>query len=140
MSKDSKRFTEAKKAVDPLRIYSPLEATRLLKALKTANFDETIEVHIKLGINPRHADQQVRGTLMLPYGTGKTVRVAVFAKGDKATEAEEAGAELSDISGGLTHTNEKTSLRYIRRRARKIATVATARQQSRTAGDDSGTP
>ena len=94
MSKVSKRFTEAKKAVDPLRIYSPLEATRLLKALKTANFDETIEVHIKLGINPRHADQQVRGTLMLPHGTGKTVRVAVFAKGDKATEAQEAGADI----------------------------------------------
>ena len=94
MSKDSKRFTEAKKAVDPLRIYSPLEAIRLLKGLKTANFDETVEVHIKLGVNPRHADQQVRGTLMLPHGTGKTVRVAVFAKGDKATEAQEAGADI----------------------------------------------
>ena len=87
MSKDSKRFKEAKKAVDPLRLYSPLEAVRLLKGLETANFDETVEVHIKLGINPRHADQQVRGTMMLPHGTGKTLRVAVFAKGDKATEA-----------------------------------------------------
>ena len=108
MSKDSKRFKEAKKAVDPLRIYSPLEATRLLKGLKTASFDETVEVHIKLGINPRHADQQVRGTLMLPHGTGKTVRVAVFAKGDKATEAQEAGAGIvgaedlaAQIEGGM---------------------------------------
>lgn len=94
MSKDSKQYKEAKKAIEPGRLYSPAEAVRLLKEMKTAKFDETVEVHIKLGINPRHADQQVRGTLMLPYGTGKTLRVAVFAKGDKATEAEEAGAEI----------------------------------------------
>jgi large subunit ribosomal protein L1 len=94
VSKDSKRFVDAKRALDPGRIYSPLDAVRLLKAMQTANFDETVEVHIKLGINPRHADQQVRGTMMLPHGTGKTLRVAVFAKGDKATEAEEAGADV----------------------------------------------
>ena len=85
MSKDSKRFQEAKKAVEPGRLYSPIEAASLLKSVTTANFDETVEVHIKLGVNPRHADQQVRGTVMLPHGTGKTVRVAVFAKGEKAT-------------------------------------------------------
>lgn len=94
MSKDSKRFKEAKSAVEPGRLYTATEAVHLLKELNTANFDETVEVHMKLGINPRHADQQVRGTLMLPHGTGKTIRVAVFAKGDKATEAEEAGADV----------------------------------------------
>lgn len=94
MSKDSKRSKEARRMFDPLRLYSPLEAVRLLKAMNTANFDETMEVHMKLGINPRHAEQQVRGTMMLPHGTGKTLRVAVFAKGDKATEAQEAGADI----------------------------------------------
>ncbi|HZJ03504.1 MAG TPA: 50S ribosomal protein L1, partial [Thermoleophilia bacterium] len=94
MSKGSKRFQEAKRAVETDRIYGPAEAVRLIKSLETANFDETFEAHIKLGVNPRHAEQQVRGTIMLPHGTGKTVRVAVFAKGDKATEAEEAGADV----------------------------------------------
>jgi large subunit ribosomal protein L1 len=94
MSKDSKRGKEARRGLEPGRVYSPLEAVRLIKAVETASFDETMEVHIKLGVNPRHADQQVRGTMMLPHGTGKTLRVAVFAKGDKATEAEEAGADI----------------------------------------------
>ncbi|MHB1342800.1 MAG: 50S ribosomal protein L1 [Thermoleophilia bacterium] len=94
MSKSSKRFKEAKRAVEPGRVYSPAEGIRLIQSLQSAGFDETVEVHIKLGINPRHADQQVRGTIMLPHGTGKSVRVAVFAKGDKATEAEEAGADV----------------------------------------------
>jgi large subunit ribosomal protein L1 len=75
-------------------VYTPLEAAKLLKSLETANFDETVEIHMKLGVNPRHADQLVRGTLMLPHGTGKTIRVAVFAKGEKVTEAEEAGADV----------------------------------------------
>lgn len=108
MSKDSKRFKEAKQAIEQGRVYTPLEAADLLKGLNTANFDETVEVHIKLGVNPRHADQQVRGTVMLPHGTGKTVRVAVFAKGEKATEAEAAGADLvgaedlaAQIEGGM---------------------------------------
>ncbi|GAB4247397.1 MAG: 50S ribosomal protein L1 [Thermoleophilia bacterium] len=94
MSKHSRRYVEAREAVDPEKKYSPVEAIRLLKGLKSAKFDETVEVHMKLGVNPRHADQQVRGTLMLPHGTGQTVRVAVFAKGDKATEAQEAGADI----------------------------------------------
>jgi len=108
MSKDSKRFQEAKKAVEPGRMYTPLEGAGLLKSMATASFDETVEVHIKLGVNPRHADQQVRGTVMLPHGTGKTLRVAVFAKGEKATEAEAAGADLvgaedlaAKIEGGM---------------------------------------
>ena len=108
MSRDSKRFKEAKKAVEQGKIYSPVEAAKLLKSLETANFDETVEVHIKLGVNPRHADQQVRGTVMLPHGTGKTIRVAVFAKGEKASEAEAAGADLvgaedlaAQVEGGM---------------------------------------
>ena len=108
MSKDSKRFQEAKKAIDPGRVYTSLEAAKVLKGMTTANFDETVEVHIKLGVNPRHAEQQVRGTVMLPHGTGKTLRVAVFAKGEKATEAEAAGADLvgaedlaAKIEGGM---------------------------------------
>jgi large subunit ribosomal protein L1 len=108
MSRDSKRFLEAKKAIETGRIYTALEAANLLKGMTTANFDETVEVHIKLGVNPRHAEQQVRGTVMLPHGTGKTLRVAVFAKGEKATEAEAAGADLvgaedlaAKIEGGM---------------------------------------
>ncbi len=108
MSRDSKRFKEAKKAVEQGRFYTPLDAASLIKGLETANFDETVEVHIKLGVNPRHADQQVRGTVMLPHGTGKTVRVAVFAKGEKASEAEAAGADIvgaedlaAQIEGGM---------------------------------------
>jgi large subunit ribosomal protein L1 len=108
VSKDSKRFKEAKKTIEEGRFYTPLEAAGLLKEVTTANFDETVEVHIKLGVNPRHADQQVRGTVMLPHGTGKTVRVAVFAKGEKATEAEAAGADLvgaedlaAQVEGGM---------------------------------------
>ncbi|MBN1322217.1 MAG: 50S ribosomal protein L1 [Thermoleophilia bacterium] len=108
MAKDSKRFKEARQAIEPGRFYSPLEAASLLKGMTTANFDETVEVHIKLGVNPRHADQQVRGTVMLPNGTGKTVRVAVFAKGEKVTEAEAAGADFvgaedlaAQVEGGM---------------------------------------
>jgi large subunit ribosomal protein L1 len=108
VSKDSRRYKEAKRLIEPDRFYTPLEAVRLVKSMETANFDETVEVHIKLGVNPRHADQQVRGTVMLPHGTGKTVRVAVFAKGEKATEAEAAGADLvgaedlaAQVEGGM---------------------------------------
>jgi large subunit ribosomal protein L1 len=108
VSSDSKRFKEAKRLVEQGKFYTPLEAARLLKVMETANFDETVEVHIKLGVNPRHADQQVRGTVMLPHGTGKTIRVAVFAKGEKATEAAAAGADLvgaedlaAEVEGGM---------------------------------------
>jgi large subunit ribosomal protein L1 len=89
-----KRYRNARAQVDRLRQYQPLEAVALLKALDTATFDETFEVHFRLGVNVRHADQQLRGTIMLPHGTGRTARVAVFAQGDKAREAEEAGADV----------------------------------------------
>jgi large subunit ribosomal protein L1 len=97
-----KRYTQARSSVDRERTYQPLEAVRTLKGLQTAKFDETIEVHLRLGVNVRHADQQLRGTLFLPHGTGRTVSVAVFAQGDKAREAEEAGADFvgaDDLAG-----------------------------------------
>src|SRR5919106_997640 len=80
--------------IDREHQYTPAQAVRLLKELPSAKFDETVEVHFRLGLNVRHADQQLRGTLMLPHGTGKEVRVAVFAEGEKAREAEEAGADV----------------------------------------------
>ena len=90
-------------------MYSPVEAIRTLKNLDGVKFDETVEVHFRLGLNVRHADEQLRGTLMLPHGTGKEVRVAVFAEGEKAKEAEEAGADVvgaadlaSRVEGGFT--------------------------------------
>jgi len=94
MATRGKRYVEARGQVDRERAYSPVEAVRLLKASPGAKFDETVEVHFRLGLNVRHADEQLRGTLMLPHGTGKDVRVAVFAEGDKAREAEEAGADV----------------------------------------------
>lgn len=95
--KETKRFGAAKKLVDASRSYTVDEAMALVKQTATAKFDETIEVSIRLGVDPRHADQMVRGVVVLPHGTGKTQRVLVFAKGDKATEAQNAGA---DIVGG----------------------------------------
>ena len=89
-----KGYRGARGQVDRERLYSPVEAIRLLKSFQTAKFDETVEAHFKLGLNVRHADQQLRGTLMLPHGTGRDVRVAVFAEGDKAREAQEAGADV----------------------------------------------
>ena len=94
MSARGKRYEEARGTLDRERLYSPVEAVRLLKAAPGAKFDETVEVHMNLGLNVRHADEQLRGTMMLPHGTGKTARVAVFADGDKAREAEEAGADV----------------------------------------------
>jgi large subunit ribosomal protein L1 len=94
VSARGKRYEGARAQFDRERTYSPLEAIRLLKSSPAAKFDETVEVHVRLGLNVRHADQQLRGTLMLPNGTGKDVRVAVFAEGEKAKEAEEAGADV----------------------------------------------
>jgi len=94
MAKHGKRYNEAREKIDREHAYTPLEAVRLLKDAPPAKFDETVEVHFNLGLNVRHADQQLRGTLMLPHGTGKDVRIAVFAEGEKAKEAQEAGADV----------------------------------------------
>ncbi|SFC80997.1 50S ribosomal protein L1 [Clostridium uliginosum] len=89
-----KKYIESAKLIDKSALYNPAEALELTVKTAKANFDETIELHVRLGVDPRHADQQVRGAVVLPNGTGKTVRVLVFAKGDKATEATEAGADF----------------------------------------------
>ncbi len=109
MSGHGKQYRTARAAVDREKLYTPVEAIALLKSLQTAKFDETVEVHFQLGLNVRHADEQLRGTLMLPHGTGREMRVAVFAEGDKAREAEEAGADVvgsadlaARIEGGFT--------------------------------------
>jgi large subunit ribosomal protein L1 len=109
MASHGKRYRGARERIDRERLYAPVEAVRELKSLPNAKFDETVEVHFRLGLNVRHADEQLRGTLMLPHGTGKDVRVAVFAEGEKAREAEEAGADVvgsaelaQRIEGGFT--------------------------------------
>ena len=109
MTQHGKRYRSTRARIDREKLYAPVEAIRTLKELEGAKFDETVEVHFRLGLNVRHADEQVRGTLMLPHGTGKDVRVAVFAEGEKAREAEEAGADIvgsadlaTRIEGGFT--------------------------------------
>ncbi|MDA0170274.1 50S ribosomal protein L1 [Solirubrobacter taibaiensis] len=94
MAKHGKTYEESRSKVDRLREYAPNEAVKLMKEAKRAKFDESVEVHIRTGLNVRHADEQLRGTIALPHGLGKEVKVAVFAKGDKAKEAEEAGADF----------------------------------------------
>jgi large subunit ribosomal protein L1 len=94
MAKHGKKYLDAKKRIDREREYAPAEAISLLKELKLAKFDESVEVHVRTGLNVRHADEQLRGTIALPHGLGKNVKVAVFAQGDKAREAEEAGADV----------------------------------------------
>ena len=89
-----KKYIESAKLIDKNALYNPIEALELTLKTAKANFDETVELHVRLGVDPRHADQQVRGAVVLPNGTGKTVRVLVFAKGDKATEAQAAGADF----------------------------------------------
>lgn len=94
MAKQGKRATDAKKAIDADKLYGIDEAIGMVKSNANAKFDETVEMSINLGVDPRHADQQVRGMVALPSGSGKTVRVAVFARGDKADEATAAGADI----------------------------------------------
>ena len=96
MKRHGKRFREAAKAVEA-RVYQPLEAFELVKRLASAHFDETVEVAVRLGVDPRHTDEMVRGAVALPHGLGRPVRVLVFARGDRAKEASEAGA---DVVGG----------------------------------------
>lgn len=107
MSKHGKKLTEAKKQVDRAKTYELSEAVEMVKKLAPAKFDETVEVAVRLGVDPRHADQQVRGAVVLPHGTGKTRTVLVFAKGEKVKEAETAGADyvgaedmIAKIQGG----------------------------------------
>jgi large subunit ribosomal protein L1 len=109
MAKRGKRYQEIAKLVDTEKLYSPSEAIALAKKCASAKFDETVEVAFKLGVDPRHADQQVRGTVVLPHGTGRDVKVLVFAKGEKAEEARAAGADFvgdedlaTKIQGGWT--------------------------------------
>ena len=104
MSQHGKRYRAARETIDREHAYTPLEAVRLVRDAPAAKFDEAVEAHFNLGLNVRHADQQLRGTLMLPHGTGKDVRIAVFAEGEKAREAEEAGADVvgsADLAGQI---------------------------------------
>src|ERR1041385_3895992 len=94
MSGHGKNYRNARSQIDREQMSSPVEAIRMLKSFPAAKFDESVEVHLNLGLNVRHAEQQLRGTLMLPHGTGRESKVAVFAEGDKAREAQEAGADV----------------------------------------------
>ena len=92
--KHGKKYTDSVKLIDSLKLYDPEEATDLVVKTGKAKFDETVEISVRLGVDPRHADQQVRGAVVLPHGTGRTIRVLVIAKGEKAKEAEAAGADF----------------------------------------------
>jgi len=106
MSTHGKRYRTARESIDREEAYTPLAAVRLLKEFPVAKFDETVEAHFRLGLNVRHADEQLRGTIMLPHGIGKDVRVAVFAEGEKAREAEEAGADVVGAADLATKIEE----------------------------------
>ncbi|MDY7042338.1 MAG: 50S ribosomal protein L1, partial [Chloroflexota bacterium] len=107
MARHGKKYREAETKFDPSKFYSPDEAIKMVQEASFAGFDETVEVHMRLGIDPRHADQQVRGVVLLPHGLGKTVRILVFAEGEDAKIAEDAGADyvgsdelVTKIQGG----------------------------------------
>lgn len=109
MTSHGKKYLEAKKQIDPLRQYAPADGIKMVKETVFTKFDSTVEVHMRMGVDPRHADQQVRGVVLLPSGTGKQVRILVFAEGDGARLAEEAGADfvgsdelVNKIQGGWT--------------------------------------
>src|SRR5262245_61752791 len=101
-----KKYREAAKLVDDDKLYQPTEAIELLKKLNYVKFDPTVELHMQLGVDPRHADQMVRGTAALPAGTGKAVRVLVFAQGEKVGEAERAGADFVGLDDMIKQINE----------------------------------
>src|SRR5881409_209994 len=103
MAKHGKRYVDAGRRYDRDQTYAPAEAFNLIKGVTSRNFDETVEVAFRMGVDPRKADQMIRGTVSLPHGTGRSVRVAAFAQGDKAREAQEAGA---DLVGGDDLVNE----------------------------------
>jgi large subunit ribosomal protein L1 len=104
--KHGKKYLEALKLVDPGKLYQPQEAIPLLKKMNYVRFDPTVEVHMRLGVDPRHADQMVRGVAMLPAGTGKDVRVLVFAQGEKVREAEAAGADFVGLDDLIKQIEE----------------------------------
>jgi len=106
MPKHGKKYQEAAKLVDRTKLYDPIEALELVKKCAPAKFDETVEAAFRLGVDVRHADQQIRGAVVLPAGTGKSVRVLVFAKGEKAKEAEEAGADIVGAEDIVTKIQE----------------------------------
>ncbi|HLN64677.1 MAG TPA: 50S ribosomal protein L1 [Symbiobacteriaceae bacterium] len=106
MPTHGKKYSDAAKLFDRAKLYDPAEALEVVKKTATAKFDETVEVSLRLGVDPRHADQQVRGAVVLPGGLGKTVRVLVFAKGDKAKEAEAAGADVVGAEDVVTRIQE----------------------------------
>ncbi|HYF80004.1 MAG TPA: 50S ribosomal protein L1 [Symbiobacteriaceae bacterium] len=106
MPTHGKKYSEAAKLIDRAKLYDPAEALEVVKKTATAKFDETVEVSVRLGVDPRHADQQVRGAVVLPGGLGKTVRVLVFAKGEKAKEAEAAGADVVGAEDVVTRIQE----------------------------------
>lgn len=101
-----KKYNEASKLIDRAKLHDPAEALDLVKQAAAAKFDETVEISVRLGVDPRHADQQVRGAVVLPAGTGKAVKVLVFAKGDKAKEAEAAGADFVGAEDIVTKIQE----------------------------------
>ena len=107
-----RKLLEQKTKIDSERLYAPREALELLKRLEGAKFDESVEVHVKLNVDPRKADQMVRGTLMLPNGTGKTRRVAVFAVGENAREAEEAGADVVGSDDLATRVRDENFMEF----------------------------
>ncbi|HVE97750.1 MAG TPA: 50S ribosomal protein L1 [Mycobacteriales bacterium] len=126
----SKSYRKVAELIDRDRIYTPLEAVKLVKQTTTAKFDATVEVAIRLGVDPRKADQMVRGTVSLPHGTGKVVRVAVFATGDKAAEAEAAGADIvgSDdlierVAGGFVDFDAAVATPDLMGKVGKVARV-----------------
>ncbi|MCX7718963.1 MAG: 50S ribosomal protein L1 [Candidatus Sumerlaeaceae bacterium] len=130
MPKHGKKYQNALKAYDSTQAYSIDEAAAILKKIAFAKFNETVDLDLKLGVDPRHADQQVRGTVSLPHGTGKSVRVAVFAKGEKAAEAEAAGAEIvgaedlvAKVQGGFTDFDAAISTPDMMREVGKLGKV-----------------
>jgi large subunit ribosomal protein L1 len=106
MPQHGKKYREAVKQIDHDKLYQPGEAIELLKKVNFVKFDPTVELHMRLGVDPRHADQMVRGTAALPAGTGKTLKVLVFAQGDKAAEAEAAGADFVGLDDYIKQINE----------------------------------
>jgi len=106
MPQHGKKYLEAAKQVEPDKLYEPAGAIELLKKMNFVKFDPTVELHMQLGVDPRHADQMVRGTATLPAGTGKEVKVLVFAQGEKATEAETAGADFVGLDDMIKQVNE----------------------------------